>query len=108
MAACEEHGAILRGGVSLLKKRGSPCTARKLLHIFEKSLRAQLQPFDHGQVREQLISQILHRHAVADGEHRRLDHPGRFGIDLGGAELLEERILPQTSPLRNTNLLEVR
>jgi hypothetical protein len=56
-------------------------TARQLLHILGEGLRADLQPFDHGQVREQLLGKILYGDARADRQHRGLDQLTGFRRD---------------------------
>ncbi|EKG62608.1 hypothetical protein VCHC52A1_3718, partial [Vibrio cholerae HC-52A1] len=63
---------------SLNTSFSSSGAARKLLHVLAEGLRRELQPFDHGQVGEQLVGQFLHGHTVANGEHRRLDQFTRF------------------------------
>ncbi len=56
----------------------SPGAAGKLLHILVEGLRRELQALDHRQVGEQLVGQFLHRHAVANGQGRRLDQLAGF------------------------------
>ncbi len=56
-------------------------------HILGEGLGGQLQAFDHGQVGEELVGQLLHRHAVANGERGRLDE---FAC-LGGHRLDAEQ-----------------
>ena len=48
---------------SLNTSFSSSGAARKLLHVLAEGLRRELQPFDHGQVGEQLVGQFLHGHA---------------------------------------------
>src|SRR5260370_25434659 len=43
-------------------------TAGQLLNVFKESLGAKLQPFDHREVREELIREILYRHAIPNRE----------------------------------------
>lgn len=56
----------------------SSCAAGQLFDILGEGLRRELQPLDHRQVGEQLVSQFLYGHAVTDREHRRLDQLARF------------------------------
>ncbi len=49
-----------------------------MFDILGEGLRRELQPLDHRQVGEQLVSQSLYGHAVTDREHRRLDQLARF------------------------------
>jgi hypothetical protein len=51
-----------------------PRAARQLFHVFGEGLGAELEPLDHGEVREELIGKVRHRQAVTDSERRRLDH----------------------------------
>ncbi len=48
-------------------------------HILGEGLGGQLQAFDHGQVGEELVGKLLHRHAVANGECCRLDEFAGLG-----------------------------
>src|SRR6266851_7158883 len=56
-------------------------TAGQLLDVFKESLGAKLQPFDHCEVWEKLIREILYRHAVANRERRGLHDLAPFGCD---------------------------
>ncbi len=49
-----------------------------MFDILGEGLRRELQPLDHRQVGEQLVSQFLYGNAVTDREHRRLDQLARF------------------------------
>src|SRR3546814_11681839 len=55
--------------------------ARQLFYILGEGLRRQLQALDHRQVREQLVGELLHRHACPDGQCGGLDDLARFWRD---------------------------
>src|SRR3546814_10346201 len=60
--------------------------ARQLFYILGEGLRRQLQALDHRQVREQLVGELLHRHACPDGPCGGLHVLARFwrGRKSGG------------------------
>jgi len=53
--------------------------AGQLRHVLGEGLRTELQPLDHGQVREQLARELGDRHAVMNGECRRLNELAGLG-----------------------------
>jgi hypothetical protein len=70
-------GGRLRDGMA----GASAGTARELLDVLGEGLRAQLEPFHHRQVREQLVGQVVHRHARPQRERGALDQLARLGRD---------------------------
>ena len=55
------------------RKLLSARAARQLLHVLGEGLGTELQSLDHGEIREQLIGEILNGHALVQGEHGGLD-----------------------------------
>lgn len=56
----------------------SPRTAGQLLDVPGEGLGRELQALDHGQVGEQLLGELIDRHAVVDGECGGLDQFARL------------------------------
>lgn len=54
-------------------------TAKQRDNVLEEGLRALSQSFNHRQIRQQLVAQLLHCHTVAHCHHRRLDQFAGIG-----------------------------